>query len=131
MDWSWIKDWGTPALTGVLGILGTIITIYAKDRGDKAERDIKQAAISMSAQATREQAQMNLDASTAATLTERFKALMDGYEHRIDDLSRDLKEYRDRQKRLERDFSVHKSICNECVTYKQYMKDHPDAFTAA
>jgi hypothetical protein len=120
MDWDAIKVIGPSTVVGILTLVGTFYTMRGKEKSDKLQQNLN-----------RDQAQMTLDASTAQNLTERYKALMNGYEGRIDDLSDELKDQRIRMRTLEREFSAHRSICSGCATFQQYMKEHPNAFPAA
>lgn len=129
-DWTWVKDFGVPILTGIVGILGTVITLRSKERTDRAAQDVQRAMTAANVQASRDQAQMSFDASQAQTLTERFKALMDGYEHRIDDLTRDSKEHRDRNQVLEVQIATYRGLCGGCEKYRAFVKDNPGAFSA-
>lgn len=129
-DWTWVKDFGVPILTGVVGILGTVITLRSKERTDRASQEIQRASTAVAVQAQRDQAQMSFDASQAQTLTDRFKALMDGYEHRIIDLSKDATEFRDRNRVLEIQLATHRAICGGCDKYRAYLKDNPGALSA-
>ena len=115
--WDLVREIGLPVLTGGLGVTGTMMTLRSRERSDAQTREITQG-----------QAQLSFDASQAQTLTDRFRALMDGYEHRIEELVADLKEYREREKGLERQVVILKTICSGCDKYRTYMQDHPNAF---
>ena len=129
-DWSLVKDLGVPTLTGVVGILGTVLTLRNKSHSDDQMREAARQSLVITTQAAKDQAQMSFDASTAQTLTERFKALMDGYEHMINGLQADLKEAKERRDRAENQLQILKNICGGCEEYRAYLKDHPNAFSA-
>jgi septal ring factor EnvC (AmiA/AmiB activator) len=130
-DLSLLKDIGIPVLTCIVGALGTILAVRSRERSDANLQEVQRASVKMTTQVARDQARMTYDASTAQTLTERFKALMDGYEARINDLTQDIKEQRIRVRTLEANFNTHRSICNGCENYEHYMKDHPNAFSSS
>lgn len=127
MEWKDIKDWAVPIGTAIIGALVTLASILVKRRESHESRDVQQQDIAVKQSA----AQLNFDASAAQTLTERFRALMDGYEHRIDDLSHDLRDHKDRVAVLERQFATHKAICGDCERYAKFVRENPDAASAA
>lgn len=130
-DWNAVQGVGVPALTAIIGALLALVTLRSKERSDRAQQELARASLTVTTQAARDQAQSAFDAATAATLTERLKSLMEGYENRITDLTRDLGEYRERQRRLENEFAVHKMICNGCIHYQQHIRDQSNAASSA
>jgi hypothetical protein len=127
MDWKDIKDWAVPIGTAAIGALATLASLWFKRATEREGRDVQQQDIAVK-QST---AQLSFDATQAQTLTERFRALMDGYEHRIDDLTGDLRDHKQRMATLERQFATHKAICGDCDRYAKYVRENPDAASAA
>ena len=119
-DWGWVKDDAVPVILAAITFAGGWYARVAQSSSENANRRV-----------LREQAQLQADTAEAANLTERFRALMDGYEHRIDDLSRDARDVRLRNSQLEHEVRTRKAICNDCDNFQTYMKDHPNAFPAA
>jgi len=78
------KDWGAPTLAALIALFGVVYTQRSRGRQDREHHAAEEAERLKTVDRT-------YDIAATQDLTARFKALMDGYEARIIDLSNELK----------------------------------------
>lgn len=71
------------------------------------------------------------DVAQTADLTARFKALMDGYEGRIQDLTSEIINLRGEVRAIKQQLESHQSICRMCPYFDERVKNSNVRSTAA
>jgi hypothetical protein len=100
------RDWTSTVIAGVLALFGIYYTAQSRGREARQQREFDNAKIAHDDDMKRRAHDQTVDLNQTQDLTARFRALMDGYEARIKDLSAELVatklELRELQARLER-----------------------------
>ena len=110
-SWPW-RDWAVPLITGGFADAIASMTGFTKLKEIRASRDQAQA-----------DHDAKVDEVQTQDLTTRFRALMDGYEARIKDLSDDNAKLRAMVRDLERDFEIYRTICDGCAKRAEKLRD--------
>lgn len=123
-QWADLKDVIVPiasaAVAAVLGFVSARFADKSRERSDSAKR-----AVDM------ETAHLGFDQVQMSTLTDRFKALLDGYERRITDLVIEVNELKLKHKDMQQQLSDQVSFCASCENYKRRIVRTTNAPNAA
>lgn len=95
-----IKDWGGTIIGGLIALFGVLYTQWDKRRALREQRAIDADKLRRDEIEKAKIGDRNFDIAQTQDLTVRFKALMDGYEARIIDLSTELKGVKDENREL-------------------------------
>lgn len=118
------KDFGTAIITGCLALLGVLVTVgFRAIEGSR----LRAGQAEMEERKTEHQA----DVAQTADLTARFKALMDGYESRIQDLTNEIISLRGEVRAIKQQSESHQSICRMCPYFDERVKNSNVRSTAA
>ena len=101
------KDLIAPVLTGMLALMGTV---YVTSQKNRATREIHDADSADKARL----ADHNYNIAQTQDLTLRFRALMDGYEVHIRDLTSELSSTRDMLRELQGRYDTLRVRCVAC-----------------
>lgn len=101
-NWPW-REWAGPLITGAFTVTLAVMTGWTKLKEIKANSD----------KSERETA-AKVDETQTNDLTQRFRALMDGYEATIKDLREDNARLRELIHDIEREFENYRGICEGC-----------------
>lgn len=106
------KDWGAAMITGVLALVGILVTVgFRTVDGRQARREQKSA--------DERKIEHQADVMATQDLTARFRALMDGYEGRITDLTTEITSLRGEVRQLKQSLESHQNICRKCPYFDE------------
>ena len=123
-DWTWLKDVLGPVGAAVLGFLGGRLSDRMKWKSEEARREAERKS-------DHEAAVLSFDQVQMTTITDRFKALLDGYERRINDLVDEVSELKNKYRTMQKELEDHRSVCGSCANYRRLSQDMIDARKAA
>ena len=114
----WLKDVAWPAITAVGGAVGAfwlnVLRLRREERKDALEAEFTAKARAE----TDHKSQIEADVAQSDSLTRRFMALMDGYEHRIRDLTDEVIGLRAEVKNLRQSLDIQNRICSSCPGFR-------------
>jgi predicted RNase H-like nuclease (RuvC/YqgF family) len=118
------KDWGAAVIAGVLAIIGTLVTVgFRAIEGKRLRADQKTS--------DERKIEHQADVEQTKDLTLRFKALMDGYEGRISDLTAEITNLRGEVRQLRQALESHQNICRKCPYFDEKVNQSSARSTAA
>ena len=95
-EWPWVKDIIGPLIAGVMGLGAGLLANRSREKTESGRRDVDYNI-----------AQIGFDQVQMSTITDRFKALLDGYERRINDLTKEVDELRRQLESAQRQLKEH------------------------
>ena len=109
-----VKDLVPPLLAGILTLLGTVYVVREKRTIAVEQRKIAEAQSAADTAERMRVADNSFNIAQTQDLTVRFRALMDGYEVHIRDLSNDLVASRTENKTLRDEVGRLTLKCRDC-----------------